>query len=208
MSNPGRPQPRSQPRGQARKEHILAVALKIFAENGYRGASIAEIAEGCGLSQPGLLHHFPTKADLLTAVLEYRDRLDAEKFHVDDPTPGTAALRHYVNIVEHNAHLPGLVKLFAIVTSEAAVNPAHPARDWAVGRYEKLIGGLAANLRLGVEDGSIRADVDTTAVARLVFSMMDGLQLQWLLNPDRVDMPGLFRTFIDELTTEITTPDR
>ncbi|MGY2061863.1 TetR/AcrR family transcriptional regulator, partial [Nocardia gipuzkoensis] len=62
-------------RGEARKERILEVALKTFAENGFRGASIAEIADRCGLSQPGLLHHFPTKAALLSAVLDYRDRL-------------------------------------------------------------------------------------------------------------------------------------
>ncbi|GAA3107412.1 TetR/AcrR family transcriptional regulator [Streptosporangium carneum] len=195
---------RTQARGEARKEHILEVAFKIFAENGYRGASIADIAEGCGLSQPGLLHHFSTKADLLAGVLEHRDRLDAEKFHMDEPTPGIAALKRYVKLVEYNAHLPGLVKLFAIVTGEAAVNSAHPAHEWVVARYHRRIGDLAASLRLGVDDGSIRADVDTTATARRVFAMMDGLQLQWLLHPEQVDMPGLFRSFVDDLIAEIT----
>jgi hypothetical protein len=34
---------------------------------------------------------------------------------------------------------------------------------------------------------------------------MDGLQLQWLLDPERVDMAELFRTYIDDLTTRLST---
>ena len=58
-------------RGQARREALIDVALRAFAVNGYRGASIGAIAREAGISEAGLLHHFPSKPKLLFGVLEH-----------------------------------------------------------------------------------------------------------------------------------------
>ncbi|MCM6772390.1 TetR/AcrR family transcriptional regulator [Nocardia sp. CDC159] len=189
-------------RGDARKERILEVALKTFADNGFRGASIAEIADRCGLSQPGLLHHFPTKAALLAAVLDYRDRLDAERLGDEEELRGPAVLHALVRLVEHNVRTAGLARLFTVVTGEAVAD-THPAHAWAVGRYRHGAAWLARALDDGIADGTVRPDVDTAAVARQVLAMMDGLQLQWLLDSDKVDMVALFRAYIEDLVTRI-----
>jgi AcrR family transcriptional regulator len=163
---------RTQARGDARREEILEVALKIFAESGYYGASIAEIADGVGISQPGLLHHFKSKRALLAAVLEYRDRTQSERMVLSSvgPLRGIEALRHQVRMVERNATHRGLVQLFVVVTAEA-VNPDHPAHKWLLERYEWMVAWLEKNLRLGIDDGTIRPDVDCRAVAREVFAI-------------------------------------
>ncbi|MEV0761776.1 TetR/AcrR family transcriptional regulator [Nocardia sp. NPDC050435] len=193
---------RSRPRGAARREMILDVALKSFAENGFHGSSIADIAALCGLSQPGLLHHFPSKAALLAAVLEYRDRIDAQRLEWSDAPRGLDALRRLARLVDHNAHVPGLVQLFTVVTGES-VTADHPAHQWATTRYHRLEADLAQALSHGVADGAIRPGTDTRGLARQVFAMMDGLQLQWLLDPDNVDMPGLFRSYIETVIAAI-----
>ncbi|WP_067526776.1 TetR/AcrR family transcriptional regulator [Nocardia uniformis] len=191
-------QRRPRPRGEARREQILDVALKSFAENGFHNSSLADIAGLCGLSQPGLLHHFPTKAALLAAVLEYRDRLDAQRLEFGEALRGPDALRRLARLVEHNTHVPGLVQVFTVVTGES-VTVDHPAHGWAVDRYRTLERTLARALDEGIADGTIRAGLDTKAVARQVFAIMDGLQLQWLLDPETVDMAALFRAYIDGL---------
>lgn len=191
------------PHGDARKERILDVALKTFAENGFRGASIAEIADRCGLSQPGLLHHFPSKAALLAAVLDHRDRLDAERLGFGEELRGAAALERLVTLVEYNARQPGLVQLFTVVTGES-VTDGHPAHEWAVRRYRALEGFLARALEAGVADGTLAPGIDAAGVARQVFAMMDGLQLQWLLDPSGADMAALFRGYIDEVIARIS----
>src|SRR4051794_13431713 len=63
-------------KGRAKRQDILDQATALFGEAGYRGTSLREIAARCGLSHPGLLHHFPTKESLLLAVLEHRDAED------------------------------------------------------------------------------------------------------------------------------------
>ena len=71
-------------RSEERRAEIVRAALEVIAERGYRGASLAAVAERVGLTQQGLLHYFPTKDALLVAVLEERDQWDADA----DPAAG------------------------------------------------------------------------------------------------------------------------
>ena len=63
--------------GLARREAILRAASEVFAAHGYRGASLALIADRVGMSAPGLLHHFPTKEHLLIDLLALRQERDS-----------------------------------------------------------------------------------------------------------------------------------
>ncbi|SEG98957.1 DNA-binding transcriptional regulator, AcrR family [Nonomuraea solani] len=183
--------------GAARRERILATALLEFAENGYRGASLARIAERAELSQAGLLHHFKNKELLLVAVLDYRDELDTRKFDLGLAS-GIDALRALADVVAHNSRVPGLVQLFSVISGEA-VTPGHPGHEWARRRYRKLRESVAAALRRGAERGEFRADLDAEAHADRLIAMMDGLQTQWLIDPDQVDMAAVFRGYVDDL---------
>lgn len=183
--------------GEARRERILAAALLEFAENGYRGASLARIAERVELSQAGLLHHFKSKERLLVAVLDYRDELDVRKFDIE-AAEGIDVLRGMVRVVEHNSRVPGLVQLFSVISGEA-VTPDHPGHEWARRRYRRLRAQVAGGLRKGAERGEFRADLDAEAHADRLIAMMDGLQTQWLIDPDHVDMAAVFRGYVDDL---------
>ncbi|WP_223167247.1 TetR/AcrR family transcriptional regulator [Nonomuraea sp. SYSU D8015] len=188
---------RSYASGEARKERIMAAALLEFAEHGYRGASLARIAQRVELSQAGLLHHFKSKERLLVAVLDYRDALDAHKLGLE-PADGINTLRGLVRLVEHNSRVPGLVQLFSVISGEA-VTPDHPGHEWARQRYRRLRAQVAAALRKGAERGEFRADLDAEAHADRLIAMMDGLQTQWLIDPDQVDMAAVFSGYVDDL---------
>ncbi|MCP2339799.1 TetR/AcrR family transcriptional regulator [Actinomadura rupiterrae] len=186
--------------GDARRERILHIAMQEFAENGYRGTSLARVAERAGLSQPGLLHHFRSKEQLLVAVLDLRDRRDAERFLGPDGAPptGAAMLDALADLVEHNSRAPELVRLFAVLTSEA-VTADHPARAWARDRYAHLRARVAESFAAGVAAGEFRAGIDADSYAVRVIALMDGLQTQWLLAPDEIDMPALFRAQVADI---------
>src|SRR4051812_39604541 len=64
--------------GEESRAKAVQAAVELFAKSGFKGTSVAQVAAKTGLSQSGLLHHFPSKAALLTAVLEERDAEDGK----------------------------------------------------------------------------------------------------------------------------------
>ena len=66
----------------------------------------------------------------------------------------------------------------------------------------RIGGGVRDLLEMGKASGEIAADVDCDIVARLLLAMMDGLQIQWLLDPD-FDMARAFGTFCAAVSRDI-----
>jgi hypothetical protein len=96
-----------------------------------------------------------------------------------------------------------VVRAFTVLMGEA-VGEGHPARDWFERRYPRRRDNIAAALRGGIESGEIRADIDCDAIAAQVIAMMDGLQVQWLLDPDGIDLAAVFAHYIDGVRHAIT----
>lgn len=185
-------------RTRASREKIIQAATELFAQQGFRGAKMAEIARAAGLTEPGLLHHFPSKTHLLMGVLEERDRIDKERSHAILQQEGSHFLDAVTELVEHNETVPGLVQLFTILVAES-VSPEHPAHEFFVQRYQRTRADMVRMIAQAQQAGEIRADIPAEALTVLVFAVMDGLQVQWLLEPEKISMSGAFRTLIDVL---------
>jgi len=191
-------------RGAASRDRVVRSALRAYAANGYTGSPLAGIAQAAGLTTAGLLHHFPSKEELLIAVLKERDRLDGERFQLRGFV-GLKALDALLELVTANTATPGLVRAFTVLMGESAAED-HPAAPWFTERYPRRRDNLAAALRSGIQAGEVREDTDSDAVAAEVIAMMDGLQVQWLLNPDQVDMAKIFAHYIDSVRRAVQIP--
>ena len=64
----------------ARRQEIIAAAVEVFSSTGFHKGSLRDVAERAGLSQAGLLHHFPSKNHLIEAVLTWRDDQARSRF--------------------------------------------------------------------------------------------------------------------------------
>lgn len=176
-----------------RREEILLAALDVFAERGYTGASIAAIADRVGLTQQGVLHYFPSKDRLLAEVLRLRDERNLDVL-VLPGAGGAITLDTIAGLVEYNAQRRGIVQSFTVLSAESVLED-HPARAFFTERYGSSRAWMAKVIRteLGEE---LPGGLTPEQAAPLMFAVMDGLQLQWLLAPDEIDMPGLFRAFL------------
>ncbi|GAB3207176.1 TetR/AcrR family transcriptional regulator [Marinactinospora thermotolerans] len=186
---------RDRPRlpAEQRRRQIVEVTTRLIAERGFWGLSMQDVADGCGLTVPGLLHHVGSKDGLLIAVLDHRDAEDAralaEQLGVDEhdlpgdlsagPPSGVDLRRMCSALVRRNASQPEIVRLFTVLDAES-LNPGHPAHAYFVARQERVVTVLAALAR----DLTDRPE----SLARQLVAMMDGLQTQWLRAPETTDL--------------------
>ncbi|MEY2817323.1 MAG: hypothetical protein RL275_786 [Chloroflexota bacterium] len=185
-------------RTRASREKIIHSAMDSFAQNGFRGAKMADIAQAANLTGPGLLHHFPSKTHLLMEVLKERDRIHKEQTDAALQKNNNDILQVAADLVEQNQTTPGIIQLFNLLVAES-ISPEHPAHGYFTQRYHN---GREAWVKIIAErqkDGDIRTDISADVLGVMLFAMMDGLQVQWLLEPAKVDMANIFRIFANLL---------
>lgn len=180
------------------RESALRAAVDLIARQGCAATSMSQVAEAAGISPSGLAHHFPSKKALLGAVLEHRDAIDSDP----SPAPGTVpwcAFDHLVEVAGLNMQRRQIVQLYTTMIGEA-VSPDHPAHAWMLGHYDAVHTNLAAGVRADQANGHIRTDAPAEQIAREVVAIMDGLQVQWLLD-ESVDMKAILHMRVEQLKT-------
>lgn len=167
-----------------RRAEILRAAAHTFGSKGYKTGSLAEVAEQVGITHAGVLHHFGSKEQLLVEVLEYRDKEDVRDLEGQHIPGGIELFRHLVRTARMNADRRGIVQGYTVLTGES-VTENHPARGWVTHRFGVLRGEIADAI---VEVGGPGVDRETAErAASAIIGVMDGLQVQWLLD-DAVDL--------------------
>ena len=184
-----------------RREEILAAATRVFGSKGYHQGSLVDVAAQVGITHAGVLHHFGSKDKLLWEVLEYRDRVDVQHLEGKHIPGGIDLFRHLVTTARLNADRRGIVQAYAVLTGES-VTDGHPASGWVAQRFAVLRDEISQAVRdLSTERGVRLPDGEAERAANAVIAVMDGLQLQWLLDPDAVDLPEATRFAIESILT-------
>lgn len=163
-----------------RQLEILGAATQVFSEHGYRAGTIAQIASVAGLSQAGLLHHFPNKDAILMAVIELRRQENLDLFR-SEVGSGQMVVDAVLSVLRTNARQPELVRLFAVLSTEA-LNPDHPAHRFFIGFYALQLAEIADSTVINQAAGLVRDDIDADEIARLITAVADGARYQSLLD--------------------------
>ena len=191
---PSRPEPAEcKPEGvyarrtRIRKQEILDWALVAFGQKGFYKASLADVASAAGITAAGLLHHFKTKEALLVELLHQRDLAGLQETNGGEVPRGLKLLQHLVDTMARNMTQPVSTQMYAVLSAEG-VTEAHPAQQWFKDRYRRLHELIATALTQAAADGDIDPGVSVDAAAAAIIAVMEGLQIQWLYEPDSVDM--------------------
>lgn len=181
--------------GVRRREQLIDMAMTVFAEHGYAGGSIRAIADRAGVSHATLIQHFGSKEGLFTTVLEEWDRRTVADGLVD--AVGLDYFRRLPDVIAAHRATRGMLELFTTISAEAS-SPSHPARAFIEQRYERNLDTLAGHLRSAVRVGDVGSMTDTEIQieVRLLTAAMDGIGLQWLLDPT-TDVQGTVSTYVE-----------
>lgn len=183
-----------------RRTRILEAASEVFGEKGYVKGSLADIAERVGMTHAGVLHHFGSKDQLLLAVLAHRDATDIEHLEHRHIPDGLELFKHLVRTAERNEGRAGIVQAFTVLSAES-VTDDHPAKEFFLARYETLRSDIRAALTTicSSDDPPVAGDIDKATAS--IIAVMDGLQVQWLLAPDKIELARASAFAIDAILT-------
>ena len=145
-------------RTRTSREKIIQSATEAFAQKGFRGATMADIAKAANLTVPGLLHHFPSKIHVLMEVLKERDRIDGERMQASLQKNENQFLEAGINLVEHNQTVPSLVQLFNLLVAES-ISPDHPAHQFFIERYQRGREQWIEAIARAQQAGEVRKDI-------------------------------------------------
>jgi AcrR family transcriptional regulator len=192
-----------QPRGNIRRQQILDAAVELFAAKGYRGTGVAALGERVGMTATGLLYYFGSKERLLHEVVAERDRSDA--LGPDGTPPPGLTLSSLRDLGRYNMETAALTRLYVVLGAES-LDANDPLHDFFAARYETARNLVRLILDSEKEHGRVRADVVVEDMAREIIGVVMGLELQWLTDPERVDLGQAVETYIDRLVKELAPP--
>ena len=164
-------------KGEDRKQRILAVAQRLVTRNGWRNTTLAQIAKEAGVSAAGLLHHFESKEQLLHAVVDARDADDDA--HADRSGD---LLEQIARAGDRVDRAPELVGTYSVLLVENLM-PDAPLHDRLLARQQAAIRIVTDLIERGQQSGRYRSDFDAALKAVQIVSLVNGMEISWLLDP-------------------------
>lgn len=187
-----------------RRTEILDAAERCFARSGFHGASMQEICTEAGMSPGNLYRYFPSKEELIAGISERNRANAAASFSAVGEAPsfwdGLAELgRHH--LVDRSESEVGLC---AEIMAESRRNPAIAQLYQDI--ENDIKGRIAAMLRLAVERGEVRADLDVDAAASVLMVLGDGMSWRRAVAPD-FDAERVLPMILKMVRCLLTKPD-
>lgn len=146
------------------RSRILASARALFAERGYAGTSMRDIAESLGFTKAALYYHFPGKAEILVALVEPTlQDLDAIAARAEGGRAREDSLRAFIGLLADRA--PGMIALFGDPSAKQDL----VARIGGEQRFRRLEQALASDgdlLSVRCALGAAHSGVLATLAAR------------------------------------------
>lgn len=191
-------------KGQARREGILRAAAAEFGRRGFEATRVIDVAKLAGVSDAGLLHHFPTKLALFNAVVELR-----EEAYIDVASGDIATVRDLFDAMiaaaRRAAADPDLLR-FRVMLAGSAVIDAHPVAERLRNNFEASLRLFVPVVERGIREGEVAAGTDARQVVLEMLALNDGIRNQWAILPDEVDFAAVFTAALEALYRRIQAP--
>ncbi|MGW5569901.1 TetR/AcrR family transcriptional regulator [Nocardia thailandica] len=175
----GRGQRGEYAKSETRRRAIIAAAIEVFAHRGFRDGSLRDVAEGAGITHPGIRHHFPTKVELLQAVLRQREEDRSEQRRLGDAQNGLSSVTGWIEEMSASIDEPVLVELELVLAGEAS-SPDHPAHEYFGRLHAETEEMLSRAFQAMRDHGQLREDIDPALAARSMLACARGAQHLWL----------------------------
>lgn len=182
-------------RRQESDKRLLDAGLRLVAQKGAAGATLADIGLAAGFSRSLPLERFGSKQQFLVALVDRTEQWFNQWAFSDlqgkDGLQGLTA-RIEAHLASAMASWDATSALFLLYFESLTVVPELRPRVTAVGAAYRT--ALRDLIRQGQARGEIRADVDPEVEATALFGAIRGVIAQWLFEPDTIDLKRVARS--------------
>ncbi len=192
-----------------KRRRLLDAAAVVFARDGYRHASVADVAEAAGVAKGGVYLYFESKEALfaeafLSAFESDGDAMREALEQGRDPEVVLGELfEHWASLDEQ---FEGVMTMFLDFLAECGRGRLPPAvRHRAKEIYLEMRDLIGALIRDGVRRGRFRPDVDVAATGQAIIAFWDGLLAARLFVGEDVEVETSSREFLGTLLRGIRT---
>jgi len=165
-----------------RREEIADTALSLAAEQGVGTVTTQAIADRMGVSQATIFRHFPNRDEVFREAITQAKKRVFVRLHPifeDKSSSGAERLERLIHahlaVIADNRGVPALLFSDRLHQNDPVLK--EDVRNSIV-NYALRVSGL---LKEGVQDGSIKPDVDCEVMGQAVVTMIQGLLLRWSL---------------------------
>ena len=182
-------------------EKILDVAQSLIVAGGYNGFSYSDISAAIGIRKASIHHHFPTKADLVAALVErYRGQAEAGLKSITEQFPSPAEQLH-VYLTYWQTCIRDASPAFcvcAMLAGEMQMLPDEVAASVRA-HFHGLAAWLAAVLQAGAEQGLFRLAKQANTEAQMLMASVHGA----MLSARALGDPEIFIAVVDSQTARL-----
>ncbi len=156
---------------EQRRDAIVEKAAQLFADQGFKGAAVSDLAVACNTSKSLIYHYYPSKEDILYAVMaSHIDQLQLDTAEAMD-TPGDARAKLHALVHRFMHHYVGAASRQKVLLNELDSLPADK-RDTIVHKQRSIIDTVSG--LLGEIDPLLGADpVRIRVQTMLLFGMIN-----------------------------------
>lgn len=169
---------------ELQRDAIRGAARRVFARRGVRGTGLAHVAKAAGMGRSSLYHYYPDKTSLLADMAQELLREEQQLFRSCLHAEGSPIER-----------LQGLARACAGLFPEWAAF-GRMTVDLRLEKMTKLRGffrsirkEMANVIAAGQADGSIARDCEASVLASVLIGAIDGLLLQYFIDPKALPSP-------------------
>ena len=170
------------------RAHILDVALRLFGELGYSGASLSKIASAAKVTKGAIYWHFESKVDLYEQLIYEKSRHSFNELHGILSGPGSAAhrlqqylIRSFLLLAE-DQNFRELQRVIIFKTEQ--LPELHTQIEQQKNSIRLLLDHLTEVIDEGRYDQSLKKDLNSADLAWEMLAFHNGVSNTWLLFPE------------------------
>ena len=180
----------------SRRDAILDAATRVFAERGFFGAQVADVARRAGVAAGTVYLYFKNKDDLLISVFNrtMREAIEEGRDLLTTVSDPVARLQRFAEL--HLGRL-GRDRALAVVFQVELRQSTKFMAEFSTTRLREYLGLIRDTIALGQARGDFRTDVSPTLCAKLLFGALDEMATNWILSRRRYSLENDAAAVVD-----------